>query len=198
MAKYRSGFLLLHLTLNLANKDYGIMKLKIIVLLIISIYSCSSTLETEIRNGNASGVKEFIDSKVDINSKDESGATPLMIAALEGQVDIIKLLLNEKAEVNAKDENGWTPLMIATTNGYDEVVELLISAKADVNSRDINNGTALILATYVNNVKIVKLLINAKADVNAMDLDGRTPMKIARSSPYYDEVSKLLKNAGAK
>ena len=49
---------------------------------------------------------------LDVNATDGSGATPLMFAALVGNVDIIKKLVEKGADVNLQDSaNGWTALM---------------------------------------------------------------------------------------
>ena len=49
---------------------------------------------------------------LDVNATDGSGASPLMLAALAGNVVVIKKLVEKGADVNLQDSaNGWTALM---------------------------------------------------------------------------------------
>ncbi|MFP6751965.1 MAG: ankyrin repeat domain-containing protein, partial [Pirellulaceae bacterium] len=75
-----------------------------------------------------------------------AGGTPLHIAAMSNQVEVIEFLLGKGADVNIKagDENGSTPLQWAAVFGKYEAVKALVEiGKADVNARDNNNATAL-------------------------------------------------------
>ena len=75
-----------------------------------------------------------------------AGGTPLHIAAMSNQVEVIEFLLGKGADVNIKagDENGSTPLQWAAVFGKYEAVKALVeTGKADVNARDNNNATAL-------------------------------------------------------
>ena len=49
----------------------------------------------------------------DINAKNLTLRTPLLVAAILGHKEIAELLIANGADVNAKDENGWTPLVYA-------------------------------------------------------------------------------------
>ena len=61
----------------------------------------------------------------DVNTVDEYGDTPLMLAAEHREDDVVKALIEAGADVNAKDKNGKTALDYARENGYDEIVGLL-------------------------------------------------------------------------
>jgi ankyrin repeat protein len=53
------------------------------------------------------------------------GDTPLIVASLIGNEEIIKILLDAGAEVNAKDKGGYTALVWATENGHADIAGLL-------------------------------------------------------------------------
>jgi ankyrin repeat protein len=62
------------------------------------------------QNGHEAVVK-LLAGKADVDSKDESGRTPLSLAAENGHEAVVKLLLAGKADVDSKDsEYGQTPL----------------------------------------------------------------------------------------
>ncbi|PVH72419.1 hypothetical protein DL98DRAFT_397103, partial [Cadophora sp. DSE1049] len=64
--------------------------------------------------------------KVEADSKDKYGQTPLSWAARNGHEAVIKLLLSTgKVEADSEDENSRTPLSWAAQNGHEAVVKLL-------------------------------------------------------------------------
>lgn len=69
--------------------------------------------------GNFQLVKEIIDedlSQVNVTTVD--GASPLMIAAVTGQLPLVQFLVEKKADIDKQDNvHGWTALMQATYHG---------------------------------------------------------------------------------
>lgn len=61
-----------------------------------------------------------------INAVDIFGDTPLMIASIMGEKDIVRLLLKNKAETEHKNPMGRTALMLASEQGHDFVAEALL------------------------------------------------------------------------
>ena len=58
--------------------------------------------------------------------------TALMLAAKEGQLDIVVGLLDRGADVNWMDKYQLSPLMLAAKNGHEEVVTALLNQGSDV------------------------------------------------------------------
>ena len=66
--------------------------------------------------------------RVEVDSKDSYGRTPLSWAAENGHNAVVRLLLEtRKADVDSKNESGQTPLLLAKRNGHEAVVKLLQS-----------------------------------------------------------------------
>ncbi|KAF4456044.1 Ankyrin repeat domain-containing protein 50 [Fusarium austroafricanum] len=87
------------------------------------------------------------DERVDVNSTDSGGRSPLHHAAGRGNLLGVELLLNKEVDVDARDEAGRTPLVHAALKGYADIVRTLIATvKVDVNWRDANGQTLLDLA----------------------------------------------------
>lgn len=101
----------------------------------------------------------------DINARDDSGNTALMVAIDYGwrhySPDLVNLLLAKGANVNLKNKDGQTPLIIAAEQDRSYIVKLLLSKGADVNERDNKGRTALMRATSRDHRDIVKLLKEA-------------------------------------
>lgn len=67
-------------------------------------------LMNAVRSGNVDTVRTLIPSCVDVNSRDDTGKTMLMIAASKGHEEIVELLVNAGANIHARDKN--SPLWI--------------------------------------------------------------------------------------
>lgn len=79
--------------------------------------------------GYARLVQAFVNAGADIEAMDRRDAmTPLMVAASEGQVEVVKVLLAAGASWRAKNQKGQTAFSLATQNGHAEVVQLLEAA----------------------------------------------------------------------
>jgi ankyrin repeat protein len=63
---------------------------------------------------------------------DETGCTPLHIAARGGHKGVARLLLEHKAAVDQPDSDGCSPLCIAAAKGREGMVRLLLEHKAAV------------------------------------------------------------------
>jgi HEAT repeat protein len=55
-------------------------------------------------------VAAALDKGVDVNTRDENGSTPLILACMNAQVGVVKLLLERGADVKAKNNDGYTAL----------------------------------------------------------------------------------------
>ena len=77
---------------------------------------------------------------IDVNLTNKSGETPLMIASIDGELEVDKLLVQKGAEVN---RIGWTPLHWAAEDGHKAVAALLLANKAYVNAKERFDYTPL-------------------------------------------------------
>jgi uncharacterized protein len=93
---------------------------------------------------------------VEVNSRDASGRTPLMLAAdNEGFVpdDVMELLLSKGAKIDEPDPQGNTPLMIAAKAGSMSGVEFLLQKGASVNLKNHAGENALKFARQIHEDK---------------------------------------------
>ncbi len=146
--------------------------------------------------GDRNAVLLFLDSGVDINSRDEHGWTPLMISTFNGKEEVAILLIRSGADVNAKDTAGYGPLHWAAFNGYSEVVKLLVEKRANVNATSKHGLTPLLQAATRGHLITVGQLIAGGANVNLASNDGWTPLHKAAANGHT-EVVKLLLAKGA-
>lgn len=81
-------------------------------------------------------VARLKDRPEDIDDEDNAGNTPLQIAALEGNAEIVRVLLEHGCKADCMNLDRDTPLIDAVENGHLNVVKLLV--KAGVNPRQVN------------------------------------------------------------
>ena len=87
-----------------------------------------TSLMSAVISGDIDGVKFFAKSGAElVNQKNIGGATPLLLACREGNLEIAKILIDNGANINATDNEGWTPLMRAALAGKKDVVDLLMT-----------------------------------------------------------------------
>lgn len=91
----------------------------------------------------------------------QTGETPLMLAAIKNQLDLANTLIERGAEVNRK---GWTPLHYAATKGHTAMMRLLLENNAYIDAESPNGTTPLMMAAYYAPPLAVKLLLEEGAD----------------------------------
>lgn len=156
-------------------------------------------LVVAISNDDLSRVEEFLDQGFDINSRDESGRTPLIVAVGYDKVDIAELLLLRGIDVNAKTfHSEETALISACASGRDKIIMLILEqGNVDLEARDRNGRTALMRASAQGYDREVKFLVKAGADLEAKDKNNRTALMEA-SRFGHDQNARLLIKLGAK
>lgn len=75
--------------------------------------------------GDLEGIRELLESGVDVNFMDIDGRTALHVAACQGRPDVVELLLQNGAKVDPEDQWGSTPLADAIHYKHHDVIKLL-------------------------------------------------------------------------
>jgi hypothetical protein len=135
-----------------------------------------SALVLAVWNNKILEIKELLQLGVDINTRNHFKQTPLMIAALLGNMNIVTILLENGADFDFIDNNGLTALMLAARNGQLSVAELLLNNGADVNIQDKRGLTALMHAVSFGHEKTVEIILKYKPALDVQDNkseDGR-------------------------
>ena len=104
----------------------------------------------------------LIDGGVDVNTSDEEGNYPLVLACSYKDDDMIELLLSKGADPNVHGPNGETPLGLAAKYSL-KAVKMLVDKGADVNAKYDPGFTALHWARKTGQKEVVKFLLEKGA-----------------------------------
>jgi ankyrin repeat protein len=147
------------------------------------------------------------------------GATPLIRAATNGDLEVVKILLAHGADATVYMADRQTPIHAAiagraTEPQAVELIKVLQQAGTDVNvialvnhPEEIRGGTALHYAVRKRYKDVIKLLATFSINMNAVDQDGLTALDYTQSrgfmpfmalqTPVYKDEAALLRDLGA-
>ena len=116
----------------------------ILILAVCDVYGLDHThLIDAIRNNNAGKFDEAIAAKVNVNSLDSRGWSPLLWASKLDHVGAVKSLIEHGADVDISEADGWTALHFATFKGNVPITEYLLNAGADTSKVNKQGSTPL-------------------------------------------------------
>ncbi|KAK0058203.1 ankyrin repeat domain-containing protein 50, partial [Biomphalaria pfeifferi] len=142
-------------------------------------------------------ITHLIKKGADVNGVDSKyGMTPLMFAAIAGNVYIVRQLLKYNADLDITDKWDYTAIMLSVQFKKYLVVLALIEEGADVNKASGFDGkSALILAAESNCCYTINILLEIGADVNyrkPIHKRGTTALMIAAQNGFKEAVDSLL------
>uniref|UniRef100_A0A915PFQ0 SAM domain-containing protein n=1 Tax=Setaria digitata TaxID=48799 RepID=A0A915PFQ0_9BILA len=145
-----------------------------------------------------------------------AGVTPLMYAAVAGNVPMVQTLLRHNCDINAAYHH-FTSLMIAIVCGNDAVVQFLIRKGANrstngyqfslfelaSNSDGISPATTqLILTESVRKMCLVNRLSGVLEKIckgcKMSEMRGHQPIKLDRNARHISFLQRVVQNMGAK
>jgi ankyrin repeat protein len=136
------------------------------------------------------------DPDADPNQSTADGKSALMLAAQQGDADMVARLIAAGADINATNPNGGTPLMYASLGGNPEVTAQLLAAGARPGEKAKLGWTALAVAAVKGRTDVIRVLLEAGADQQVQDTYGWTPLMRAADSRRLEVVRVLLGSPG--
>lgn len=161
--------------------------------------SGNSLLGMAAKSGNVDLMKALLATdKVELNSTDNVGRTPLMHAATSKNAEAVRLLLDAGVDITTRDNLGNTALSWGAWLGNAQTVQELLDKGSDVEIvSTITGWTPLMLAAAFGEPGAVEALIKAHANLESADmLEGATPL-IHAARTGQPESLRLLIKAGA-
>jgi uncharacterized protein len=147
----------------------------------------TTALHWAVRQDDLETADLLIRAGANVKAANRFGATPLSLAATNGNAAMIEKLLKAGEDANAVvSESGDTVLMLAARTGKPEAVAMLLNHGADVNKTNATGQTALMWAASQRNSAAVQVLIEHKADLSIKThvAPPSKPMDTIFSAPF--------------
>ena len=132
-----------------------------------------SAVHYGVRSGNVDCVAFLLDRGFEIDTSDENGITPFLLAANLKLPAMVELLADRGADVRMRDSQSRSALhLVFDTDGLTlPVTKSLIDRDCDVNARDQSGCTPLMLAAKQDNLRPIRCLLENGADATLVDND---------------------------
>lgn len=126
---------------------------------------------------------------IDLEARDASGQTALMMVAIKGHEPSVELLLDRGAKIDNKPD--WTALHYAASSGQDAVVRLLVRRGANMDARSANGTTPIMMAARNKNFGTMELLADLGADLTARNDGGRGVLEYLAAHQEADRIADM-------
>ncbi len=145
--------------------------------------------------GDQSAVKDWLDAGLSPDFMANRIGSGLMIAAWEGNVEMMELFFAHGAQINLSNRYDEQALQLAAWRGNLEAVKWLLDHGALLNrSGPRQRWGALHYAAFAGHGEIAKLLIERGAEINARAPNGSTVLMMAAREGHEDLARQLLES----
>lgn len=125
------------------------------------------------------------------------GFTPLLVAAVKGELELVQQLLDLGADPNKPADNGAFALIVALVHGAERrVLETLVDRGADPRVANDDGFGALHAIAELDNPDALEWFLGQGLDIELRTNRGHTPVQIASALGHLDALQALA-NAGA-
>lgn len=126
----------------------------------VRVASDRSLLFTAVLREDRPLAQKLLDAGASADLTDDAGVTPLMVAAMHGDLEEVRALIGHVSDVSAKDRAGHTALYYAVKAQKIEIVDLLLSLTPNLELAYGDSGELLSLALGSPNSKISQYILS--------------------------------------
>lgn len=149
-------------------------------------------LTIALQNGSSKAFAALLAaSQVNVEARNAQDESPLMMAALKGNLEAVKALLARDADVN---KTGWAPLHYAASAGSRQhvaIIALLLENHAYIDATSPNGTTPLMMAAQYGSNEAVQLLLDEGADPTLKNQLGLTAADFALRVSRTESADKI-------
>jgi ankyrin repeat protein len=152
-------------------------------------------------DGDADRVAIALRDGASIESVDDRGRTPLLLASAADHLEVARLLVVLGADPDAQDDQKDSAWLVTGVTGSVEMLEILLPAHPDLALRNRFGGVSIIPASERGHVDYVRRVVSTGINVNHVNDLGWTAMLEAivygDGTQRYQEIIGILLAAGA-
>ena len=101
------------------------------------------------KEGDVTEMKSTIPRGFSFDSRNTTGKTPLMNAALKGNVQAVRSMIKRGADPSLTDNKGWNMLHYAASGGDTDIISLIHTHLPNIESKTGHLCWRLLLANYM-------------------------------------------------
>jgi ankyrin repeat protein len=152
--------------------------------------------------GDLTGIHAAIAAGADVDTRDETGRTPLLVATQARQTEAFRALIEAEANVDLQDTRLDNPFLYAGAEGLLDILKLANEAGADPALTNRYGGVAIIPAAERGHVEVVRYLLHeTDVDVDHVNKLGWTALLeailLSDGGPRHQAIVAMLIEAGA-
>jgi ankyrin repeat protein len=163
----------------------------------VALAGAASLLDTAQTGDHVTAMRLATAKGADVNAAGADGATAIMYAAANGDLELVRALIKAGADVKAKNQFGTSALTEAAIIGSAPIIEALLKAGADPNFKTPNGETPLMASARTGKVDAAKALLAAGADINAKETWGEQSALMWAAAQSQADMVKFLAANGA-
>lgn len=147
-----------------------------------------------------------------VNARSAYSWTPLMDAAISGQVEAAQWLIEQNCDTDTQNNQGATALYLATHYKQDRICDLILDGSRNSVNTPTNSGWTPLMAAccklpeketlpeveYADRqLRIIERLLDAGADINARRDNGETALHVMAKDAKQTQAVPLLMSRGS-
>jgi ankyrin repeat protein len=112
--------------------------------------------------GSFASAKRLLEEGADVDSADNAGITPLLVALGKGHTSLARMLVEVyNANPNHANHKGWTAMHFSACRGSVEAIEMLLSRGVEAFAQNEGGWTPLHYAVVRNNAQVVEYYVKS-------------------------------------
>jgi ankyrin repeat protein len=153
------------------------------------------------QRGDATAAALAVRAGANLETRDQRGRTPLLLAVTEDRLAVARLLVHVGASPDALDDQHDTPSLVTGVTGSVDMLEVLLPAGPDLKIRNRFGGTSLIPASERGHVAYVRRVVRTDIEINHVNNLGWTALLeaviLGDGSRRYQQIVSSLLDSGA-
>lgn len=127
-----------------------------------------------------------------MNLGDKGGVTPLQLAAVKRNFEIVELLMTHGARTDLVDKSGNSLMHWIVSVNDVELLEFVLNNRSAIDKRNQRGWTPLMVAAFNGFDLSVSCLLQRGASVNAMNKEGNTALHLVYLKKHTSTAGVLI------